>query len=479
MTVIIAISLFVISGTLGILMNTTITKIVDDGKSTMTTQSERTITDVNTAQVDLFTTRLGVYVNIVKSLGEYYKKTFDSNFPYVTGKTYYSGAPKTPLSQYYGLMVSYDESTYHYPGIVTAGASILTTDLNTTRDYSFHLTDKMKSIFDKRDQNKIVNTYIAFTNDGFRIFPGQTMDNDYAPTARSWYTCAMTESSGVCITGAYRDANSGEWMITVSHKIVDDSENVLGVIGVDILIQDIRKSVSDIVIYDSGSATLLHGMSGDVVADAECPMTVNDYAGCTYDSLVDPAISMETWNTIRSINAGKTIRLNTGAYLIIAQRIERFNDFYFLLFLPTNKVTESIDRISNDIDNTKKDIGVFIAMTTAIGFVIVLVITFGVAKCIAHPVESTRKKLETVRDNLGHGYGLDGVTYVGGGIGRESNAYSTAFNRWIDDIRNTGVYDANKIIAMLPEYGDLSFTSGSSSSSSSDSSSSSSTSYSY
>ncbi|MCL2576846.1 MAG: methyl-accepting chemotaxis protein [Defluviitaleaceae bacterium] len=82
-------------------------------------------------------------------------------------------------------------------------------------------------------------------------------------TERGWYQIALTDITQTHITPPYVDSLTGELCLTVSRAVIHDGR-VMGVVGADILLNDMRKMVEAITFNGTGY-TMLVDANGDVL----------------------------------------------------------------------------------------------------------------------------------------------------------------------------------------------------------------------
>lgn len=132
----------------------------------------------------------------------------------------------------------------------------------------------------------------------FRHFPGKDATTEegsffacnqlgmvgfcYDASARGWYNTARQavrtqERRGrgqglgrTILTDPYQDAGSGDWMISIAKAVYKTNSNeLIGVVGCDMLLSTIRESVLDFQMLDTGFAMLVDARHGTIVAAPE------------------------------------------------------------------------------------------------------------------------------------------------------------------------------------------------------------------
>ncbi len=96
------------------------------------------------------------------------------------------------------------------------------------------------------------------------FYPNVEIPADYDPTGSSWYTSAV-ESGNTSYTEPYKDTVSGKTVITISRPVYDSSNDLVGVVGMDISIQAVIDEVNSIKLGEKGFVSL-SDKSGNVIA---------------------------------------------------------------------------------------------------------------------------------------------------------------------------------------------------------------------
>lgn len=102
--------------------------------------------------------------------------------------------------------------------------------------------------------------FIGKKDGTFYLFPKRFVADDYDPRTRPWYNNSLDEKGTVNWTEPYIDHGTGEFTITASKYVDDDM-----VIGVDILLSEITKLVSESKIGSEGYVTIVND-SGVILA---------------------------------------------------------------------------------------------------------------------------------------------------------------------------------------------------------------------
>ena len=222
---------------------------------------------------------------------------------------------------------------------------------------------------------EIVQIFLGFNTNppSLRRYPGrpahyppsnnnQPVNPAYDPTIRGWYIEASSSANqpNTVFTAPYPDFHGLGWMITGAKALYpytrpEVTSTEIGVIGIDILIEEIASVMNNIKFLDDGKLTLFTGDDGQVVTDVEWTPTANsiyeqrDPQGFFYYDLQSPSVTESTWNDIRSTPAGEkkqiTIESPDGdeekRKLIFVKHLSDYNaQYYLVVFVDESEIVE-------------------------------------------------------------------------------------------------------------------------------------------
>ena len=95
-------------------------------------------------------------------------------------------------------------------------------------------------------------TYVGLADGKMIREPFYEYDSSYDPRERGWYQQAM-DSNETIITAPYISSSSGELVITIAHKLANNS----GVYGIDMSIETLKEIANSVSIGEQGFITLL------------------------------------------------------------------------------------------------------------------------------------------------------------------------------------------------------------------------------
>jgi methyl-accepting chemotaxis protein len=114
------------------------------------------------------------------------------------------------------------------------------------------------------------------------IYPEQKMPDGYDPTARGWYKEALQNKGKVIRTAPYEDINNDKlYVVTFAKTVEDPAGNVVGVIGIDLTLENLSKSVQETTLGKNGFSVVLDN-EGTIIAHKQSEKigaTVNEDEG--------------------------------------------------------------------------------------------------------------------------------------------------------------------------------------------------------
>ena len=137
------------------------------------------------------------------------------------------------------------------------------------------------------EAGRFAATYYGESDGTFDIRPARPINRDYDPTQRGWYKLAQG-ADGSVISNPYTSSSTGLYMITFAHRVM--SGGVLkGVVGVDILMDTIVKSVVD-ERFNTGGFSVLVAADGVIQVHAKEALlgkNLSEWSPSFNDSVID------------------------------------------------------------------------------------------------------------------------------------------------------------------------------------------------
>ena len=103
----------------------------------------------------------------------------------------------------------------------------------------------------KKAMPDAMNVYFATPSKKMILYPIQKLEN-YDPTERPWYKEAVNANGKITWTEPYQDFNTKVPEITVTKAVLDSSGKLIGVLGIDISLEQLSKNISDVKLGKTG-----------------------------------------------------------------------------------------------------------------------------------------------------------------------------------------------------------------------------------
>ncbi|MFC7370895.1 methyl-accepting chemotaxis protein [Fictibacillus iocasae] len=100
--------------------------------------------------------------------------------------------------------------------------------------------------------------YIGAQTKQFKTSPALELPEGFDPTGRPWYQTAIQSPEKLMWTEPYKDASSGEYVVTVAKSVLDpETKTVLGVVGLDLSLAGLTKMINQTEVGYNGFPILL------------------------------------------------------------------------------------------------------------------------------------------------------------------------------------------------------------------------------
>lgn len=142
---------------------------------------------------------------------------------------------------------NYFEGLSDYLNMLSENINFKEIDINSEREpYALGTLEGVQ-----KSRNDITEIYMGRPNKKMTIYPAENLPADYDPTTRPWYKNAVAKKGQIVFTDPYKDAASGEMMVSIS-KAVENQGQIVGVISMDISLDQLSRNLSGITISSKG-----------------------------------------------------------------------------------------------------------------------------------------------------------------------------------------------------------------------------------
>ncbi|KAB2336833.1 methyl-accepting chemotaxis protein [Cytobacillus depressus] len=122
---------------------------------------------------------------------------------------------------------------------------------------SFSSTNRQMTIEDLIEYQSLhpesVTAFVGSEEGEFILYPNHKMPDGYDARKRDWYTLAKAASGRTIVTEPYKDAFTGDILVTVAHALEDGT----GVFGIDLSLEALRSLTEGIKIGNKGYPVIL------------------------------------------------------------------------------------------------------------------------------------------------------------------------------------------------------------------------------
>lgn len=144
--------------------------------------------------------------------------------------------------------------------------------------------DKMAAVAGL-DTDNIQGVFVADIDSNASITSGGTISgDDYDITTRAWYAC--TQTGETVLTAPYTSASTGNTILSAATPVYDSSNNVIGVVGIDVEIETIMSMMGDYTIGANGytmlltnDGTFVYHPNADLINTSVQDMNISDNVG--------------------------------------------------------------------------------------------------------------------------------------------------------------------------------------------------------
>ena len=243
--------------------------------------------------------------------------------------------------------------------------SILAKELSVRMPADVDLKTTLETI--AKNTPGVQDVYVGKEDRRFIDGSGWVAPADYDPRARSWYKQALEAQSAI-YSDVYIDSITKKPVISVAHAIRVGGQ-VLGVVGLDLALDEIRDVAKTIKIGKTGSAFVLNRQGGYVyheslkLEDNIFKMQEGAFAAPGKEFLSGKPVFQEfSFNGVKKIYASTPVG-NTGWAIVVSA--------------PQSELFEAIGVM-----------GMFSAVGSAIGVLLIVLMLFIIARNISGPVKA-------------------------------------------------------------------------------------------
>lgn len=148
--------------------------------------------------------------------------------------------------------------------------------------------------------------------------PEKYQQSGYDPRKRDWYILSKSEPGKIIVSKPYIDVTLDKLVVTISEGY---SASDKGVLGLDLLIDDITDTISNLNLPQEGEAYLVYDDDNKIIVSSTEKSLFNQPLGSVYPELSPDAIN-ELMKKEQTSNSFSSVKLNHGDFFILSERLK-------------------------------------------------------------------------------------------------------------------------------------------------------------
>lgn len=148
--------------------------------------------------------------------------------------------------------------------------------------------------------------------------PEKYQQSGYDPRKRDWYILSKSEPGKIIVSKPYIDVTLDKLVVTISEGY---SASDKGVLGLDLLIDDITDTISNLNLPHEGEAYLVYDDDNKIIVSSTEKSLFNQPLGSVYPELSPDAIN-ELMKKEQTSNSFSSVKLNHGDFFILSERLK-------------------------------------------------------------------------------------------------------------------------------------------------------------
>lgn len=148
--------------------------------------------------------------------------------------------------------------------------------------------------------------------------PEKYQQSGYDPRKRDWYILSKSEPGKIIVSKPYIDVTLDKLVVTISEGY---SASDKGVLGLDLLIDDITDTISNLNLPQEGEAYLVYDDDNKIIVSSTEKSLFNQPLGSVYPELSPDAIN-ELMKKEQASNSFSSVKLNHGDFFILSERLK-------------------------------------------------------------------------------------------------------------------------------------------------------------
>ncbi|MBM7871286.1 methyl-accepting chemotaxis protein [Clostridium pascui] len=278
-------------------------------------------------------------------------------------------------------------------------------DKETIKDIKGYLDDI------KGSSSDILNVFYGTESGKFLISPQAELSKDYNFKTKDWYNLALENKGTTIATKPYKDAVTGEFVVTVS-RTVEDNGSSIGVVGIDISLKAITNIFSKSRVGETGYLCITDS-DGIIISHPDQKLLGTD-----------TVTKLSLWKDVAVNEKGFTEYIFEGKKKYASYDTSKITGWKLLATLNESELTSDINKIKNVTI-------IMILIVIVIATLISIFLSGGIAKNIAKLKEVFKKASE---GNLTIKIDIKSKDELGQ-LGRDFNLMMASISKLLSDVK--------------------------------------------
>lgn len=253
--------------------------------------------------------------------------------------------------------------------------------------------------------SSISSVYYATINNKFIIYPEHYNDENLNPKEELWYKKALDNENTLIISDPFKDLKTGKLVVSLSKTVTRNSTSI-GVIGMNIELENLSRCLSDIVIGKTGyvyvsttKGVILFHPNGEIIGS-------------------DDIANLDFWSTVKNNSKGFTEYTSNENKNFLTFTSNDMTSWKLIATMDDSEITTDISSIRN-----------LIFIFSTLSFLLSIIFAFILSKSIS----TSTNKLNTAFNNAAKGDLTSTVTIKSKD---EFETLGTNFNLMLKNISN-------------------------------------------
>ncbi len=171
--------------------------------------------------------------------------------------------------------------------------------------------------------NAVQNMWIAgIKNNQVLLAEGSVTEGNFSVTDREWYKLIQDKPGRGVLTAAYRDVVAGKMIVTVASPYYNSSNKLVGVIGIDIELDELTAFLNKITIGETGYVTI-YDSAQNIIYHPNSELIMTNLSQIEYSDNIKTALKNQQTSDFlkyqcdKNTYYGSTIYLNTINWAVI------------------------------------------------------------------------------------------------------------------------------------------------------------------